>query len=201
MMAVPVQRAPAELYRQMLAALLPPGAAWPRDPDTNLGRLLEAMAQELARLHNRQVDLIEEDDPRTASELLGAWETEVGLPDLCLGAEGVTVQERRAAVHAKLTSRGGQSRAYFIGLARSLGYAVTIHEYRRHTCEMSCEDPVCDEPWQFAWQVNAPEVTVRELTCEDHCDTPIRWWGNALLECAVRHRAPAHARVFFRYGG
>jgi uncharacterized protein YmfQ (DUF2313 family) len=200
-MTVPVQRAAPDLYRRMLAALLPPGAAWPRDPDSNMGRLLDAAAQELARVHNRQVDLVEEDDPRTASELLGAWETEVGLPDLCTGAEGATVQERRQAVHAKLTSRGGQSRAYFIALARSLGYEVTIKEFRPLRAGFKAGAPCCDTPWQFVWRVQAPAATVRRFTAGSKAGEPLAAWGNKTLECACRRRAPAHTLVQFGYGG
>ena len=44
-------------------------------------------------------------------------------------------------------------------------------------------------------------VTIAEATCESDCETPLRWWGNTLLECAIRSRAPAHTIVQFGYGG
>ena len=114
--------AKAEDYRRLLAALLPQGLIWPRDAESNLGRLLHSLAEELARIDARGGDLINEADPRTAFELLSQWEKVCGLPDEC-SALSETLAARRGAVLAKLTALGGQTPDYFIELAATLGYS------------------------------------------------------------------------------
>ena len=54
----------------------------------------------------------------------------LGLPDDCSIGEVDTIAKRRAAVVSKFISTGGQSRTYFIGIARAIGYNITIKEYR-----------------------------------------------------------------------
>lgn len=190
-----------DAYLAQLQQLLPPGEAWPRDADATLTQLLAAVAERLDSVHERALDLADELDPRTTLEMLKDWERVAGLPDACMADVADTINERQAILHAKITGRGGQSRQYFIDLAERLGYAITITEYRPFTCEMDCEDPVADEDWWFAWQVNAPETTIRDLTCEDTCEDPLRDWGNEILECAIAEDKPAHTYVIFAYGG
>lgn len=185
-------------YLAQLQALLPQGPAWPRDSGATLTKLLQAMADELARIDGRAAQLIEESDPRTTAELLADWERVAGLPDSCVTAAQATAQ-RRAALHAKLTTLGGQSVAYFIALAASLGYTVTITEFEQHTVVDDVEHPLYSHPWQFAWQVNAPQDTVGTLSVTDTVADPLAWWGNELLECVVNRLKPAHTHVLFAY--
>lgn len=74
--------------------------------------------------------------PSAISYTLADWEREYGLPGPCSsGSGGVPV--RQAAVQAKFASLGGQSPAYFVCLAKSLGYAVTIDEPDQFLCDVS----------------------------------------------------------------
>ena len=119
----------AEIHTQILQALLPQGRIWPRDAEATLSKLLATWALELARVDARADDLMDEVDPSTTLELLSDFERVCGLPDKCsFGDE--TLEQRRGEVLAKLTSRGGQTPAYFIGLAAQLGYTVEIEEFR-----------------------------------------------------------------------
>lgn len=111
----------AEEYRSQLQALLPSGAAWPREPGAILTKTLHAVADELARVDVRADDLLTESDPRSTFELLGDWERAFGLPAACVPA-GQTTTERRSALAAKVAALGGQSRAYFLELANAIGY-------------------------------------------------------------------------------
>lgn len=191
----------ADDYLRQLQALLPPGPAWPQDDDAPSTRLLAGLAAELARVDGRTRLLAEEADPRTASELFADWERVAGLPDACAVAFGgpQTSDQRRAALVGRLTTLGGQSRAYFIGLAAALGYAITITEFHEHTVDDDVDHPLMGEDWNFAWQVNAALDTVHELTVDDTVDDPLAWWGNALLECVIERVAPAHTIVLFSY--
>ena len=192
-------RATVDLYRRHLQALMPRGRAWPTADGATLTRLLGGLAGGLARAHARALELIDEADPRTATELLPDRERLCGLPDCCAPAGGGTLAERRDAVMAKITARGGQSRAFFVDLAARFGYAISIDEFQPFTCESPCEDPIRDAPWRFAWRVNAPETTIRESSCDSPCEEPLRTWGNAVLECEISRRAPAHTHVLFAY--
>lgn len=188
-------------YLSQLQTLLPPGAAWSRDPEADLTGLLTALADEFARADQRTTDLRDEADPSTAVEMLPDWERITGLPDGCVGAMD-TIYARQLAVVAKLAAVGGQSRAYFIGLAASMGYEITITEYsaRRHGDLMG--DPYGGEDWNFVWQVNAPATTIKDrLYGRSYMGEPYRTWGYQQLECAIEALKPAHTQVLFSYGG
>lgn len=190
----------ADQYLTMVQALLPPGAAWPRDADAVITGVLRAMAAELARLDQRADDLVGEADPRTTSELLTDWERVAGLPDLFSGDLN-TVQERRDALVTKLTNVGGQSRAFFIALAARLGYTITITEFQPFRVGFNAAgDRLNGGPWSFTWQVNAPETTIREFRVgRSVAGEPLRSWGNELLESAINAYKPAHTYVIFAY--
>jgi len=190
----------AQAYREALQALLPPGAAWTREADAVLTALLDALAQELARVDVRADGLLDEADPRTTAELLADWERMAGLPDSCVTTTQ-TVSERRDALVARLTSLGGQSRQYFIDLAASLGYTITIIELGPFKAgHNSAGDAVMNDPWQFVWRVNAPTTTVRDFKAgSGAAGESLRSWGNLMLECAIAKLKPAHTYVQFSY--
>lgn len=188
-------------YLANLQALLPQGFAWPRQADAALTKLLLAWADELARIDGRAADLVEEADPRTTAELLADWERVAGLPDPCVEALAgtQTTAQRRAALVAKLTTIGGQSAAYYIALAASLGYTISVTEFDLHDVEDNVEHPLYGTPWQFAWQVNAAEDNIGRLAVTDTVEDPLAWWGNELLECVIERLKPAHTHVLFAY--
>lgn len=188
-------------YLQQLQALLPPGPAWPHDEQSTLTRLLDGLATELARVDGRAWQLVEEADPRTTAELFLDWERVAGLPDACAEAFGgeQTLDQRRVALVAKLVTLGGQSPAYFIGLAAALGYAITITEFHAETVNDDVNYPLYDEAWTFAWQVNAALNTFTEFTANSTVSDPLAAWGNALLECVINRLKPAHTLAIFSY--
>jgi uncharacterized protein YmfQ (DUF2313 family) len=186
----------ADDYYALLLALRPTGPAWPADDDH-----LRAMADGLARAHNRALGLLDEADPRTTLEMLGAWERNAGLPDECTGpVEGL--EARRARLVQQITGRGGQSRAFYTSLAEGLGYpGTTIKEYRRMTCRSRVRSALNPDPWVHAWRLNVPaEAGIRRMTSRSRCNERLRTWGNAVLECVIRRLAPAHTNVLFSYG-
>ncbi|MGE0671974.1 MAG: YmfQ family protein [Methylibium sp.] len=186
-------------YEHLLASLLPQGSAWPRESTSVLRRLLDALAAELFRVDSRSVDLLAESDPRLASELLEEWERMVGLPDPCV-TEALGVQARRAAVESRLTSVGGQSRAFFMELASRLGYSISIDEFASEAEAIAGGIPYTGTSWAHTWRVNAPEQTVRTFRVGEACaGEPLRSWGNEQLECAFNRLKPAHTVLLFAY--
>jgi len=186
-------------YRQQLLVLLPPSDVLDISDGSQLHSLLDAMSAELARVDGRVDDLLRELDPRSASELLNDWETELGLPSACAPL-AISLGERRDAAHAKLTERGGQSRQYFIDLAAKLGFTVTITEFKRHTVRSGVNQPLFNQAWAFWFRINAPATTIRVATVRSGVDEPLRSWGNELLECAIDEDKPAHTQVLYAYG-
>jgi uncharacterized protein YmfQ (DUF2313 family) len=187
----------------MLQALLPPGAAWTRETGATLTRLLEGLAEELARIDARCADLLREADPRTTAELISEWERITGLPDPCTGPYD-TLQERRSAIVSQLTDAGGQSPAYFIALALTLGYTITVEDgFQPFRVGLnSVGDALNGADWAYVWRVNAPETTVRTFAVgQSTVGEQLRTWGNELLECVLTRRKPAHTHILFSYGG
>lgn len=191
----------ADDYRRQMQALLPRGRAWSLAPLAWLTRLLSAMAPEFARIHARVLDLIRESDPRTTIEMLAEWERALGLPDNCSNTLAPTLQGRRDDVLTKLVSIGGQSRAYYIGVAARLGYVITIDEFMPFDVRNgSVGDHVYSEDWHWVWRVNGPEVTIRHFNVGDSVvGDPLRSWGNSTLECRLNLIKPAHTIIIFSY--
>ncbi len=86
-------------YKRMLSALLPPGRPWRLIGDSYLGSLIAGCADELARVHGRVADMLNEADPTATTELLPEYEAELGL------VNDTSVDERRARIVARLIAR------------------------------------------------------------------------------------------------
>lgn len=189
-------------YLEQLKTLLPPGQAFPREPGTTLHDLLDGMSIELARVDDRGEALPAEANPLSTNELLGDWERVAGLPDKCSGVLEETQQGRRNALLTKLASTGGQSAPYFIELARSLGYIVTIEQFRPFRVGMSrVGDSLTNGDWVFTWRVRAPAVSVTSFRVgRSAVGERLRTWGNDALECKINQLKPAHTVALFAYG-
>lgn len=125
-----------EAYARMQRALLPPSKFW-RGLESVLTDVFLGAADELVRIDQRGLDLIEESDPRTTDELLPEFETM-----LALIAEG-TEAERRARVQALLIRRQryrpadfrealapllGQAPEDVVVLEQSRAFAVAVND-------------------------------------------------------------------------
>lgn len=109
----------APAYARMLTALLPPGRLWRLVGESTLGKVLQACADELARIDDRANDLLRESDPVTAVELLPEYEAELGL------VAASTTAERQANVVARHVTRQRVRPSDFqIALAPLLGQAA-----------------------------------------------------------------------------
>lgn len=174
---------PSDAFLAAVQALPPPGRAFPRDTDTLMAKVFTVPADAFAAVRAYALDLVNvEADPAATTQLLTDWETDWGLPDPCSVAGG-TIQQRQNSLLAKIASLGGQSIAYYEAVALALGYVITITELG-----------------DFAWQINAPTITVSyfELgtgACGDYFWTV----DNSELECRIRAIMPAHTVLTFMY--
>jgi uncharacterized protein YmfQ (DUF2313 family) len=122
-------------YRDAFLELLPQGPAWPKHTiDSVLWQSCDGLCNYWGYVDGRAADLLErESDPRITLELLPDWERNWGLPDPCYKAP-LTIAERQLALVMRMTMQGAQSREFFIGVAKQIGYTITITEYRTFVC-------------------------------------------------------------------
>lgn len=184
-----------------LQAMLPPGRAFTREPGSVLTAVLESIAAMFLALQLKAEALLVEADPRRATSLLTDWERMLGLPDHCTPA-GQSLADRQRAAYQRLTEQGGQSRAYFTGLAVLLGEpGVTISEFRPFTCNSACDAALYSVGDVFTWLVSIPRpaLGVRNFDSNSACDSALQEYTPSPIECAIRERKPAHTNVIFAY--
>lgn len=181
--------ATADDYLAQLLALAPQGAAWPKESGASLARLFAGLAEELARIDGRADVLLEQIDPRTATEMLPDWERAFGLPDGCVTADP-TEDARRMAVHQRVAAMGGQSKPYFISMSTLLGYDTEIDEYRPSRVAFTLPQVIRGRPWAFAWRVAVYGPAFLS-------DTPA--YASADLQCVINRSKPAHTIVSFDF--
>ena len=173
----------ADAYARQLRHLLPRGRLWEAPTGSLLDALLHAIGDELARVDSRGVDLLEEADPRTATETLDAWERVLAIP------RQATDAERRLAVTTALVQQGGQTPAYYTALAAAAGYAVTITPSFGALvlrAGFRAGDRCFGTEWAHTWEVRVSPPTGAALS-------------HGELEAAIRATAPAHTVVLFTY--
>ncbi len=173
---MPTLPAPATAadYAAILRDLLPKGRIWPTtgSSDSRMDLLTQALAEELARLHGRVYDVdpltgaesgaMAESLPSSAVDTLGLWETELGLepPD-----PADTTAIRQARAHARYIATGGDTAAYFIGLAAAAGVTVTIANpgfTPWKACTKACY-PLYPTSAVFTWAVTGPAATTARM--------------------------------------
>lgn len=206
-------------YAIQFSQLLPRGMAWPRRSDSVLMQLVSGLAEIWGYVDGRAADLLErESDPRLTIELLEDWERNWGLPDPCYKAPQ-TIPDRQIALVQRMTIEGAQSRQFFIDVAASIGYKITITEYRPFMVGLDAVgdnralEDYPDGPFpcqigapemRYYWSVNVGEVrltwfraTAGELGVDHHLE-----FGLADdLECLLRRWKPAHTEIIFDYSG
>lgn len=207
-------KASAADYQKLLLSLLPPGQI-NREADSNFAKLLQPVANELARIDARARDLIREADPRTTIDLFTEWEEFAGLPDPCAPGD-LTMGERRDRLIQKLKDKGGQSRPYFIGIAEELGYTVTITEFRPMGCgNWGCGANVVNDAYgqyligpqtpgnnyQYYWIVTVHGTKYTRFACgRSACGDPLLRIRTAEdLECILSRVKPAQTNLTFIY--
>ena len=190
-------------YLTQLQALLPPGRAWPREPDAALTAVIGIFADGLARADARAGSLVRESDPRDAVELLEEWEAMFGLPDSCSPAEAWdTLAERRAMLVQRVTAQGGATVQYLIDLAASMGFAIAITEIKPSVFGVSDFGAgFAGADAIFAFEVNAAALAVFDAefgnTVFGEAFGDIA--ENASLECLIERVRPAHTQPYFVY--
>ncbi|WP_426315500.1 YmfQ family protein [Methylobacterium fujisawaense] len=201
-------RRDGEDYAEAFARLLPTGEAWSRDPASTLMQLVRGQAEIWgAVVDPRAADLLEiETDPRFTLELLADWERAYGLPDPCVPVVQ-TLPERRQRLAQKIAMQGGQSRAFFIGVAASLGYAIAITEYVPFQFGLSSfggsHGKLNPPGFRYCWTVTVSGARLTRFQFGASSfgrDSLLSIRKAEDLECIFGRLKPAHTKLFFAYG-
>lgn len=187
-----------EEYQAALAALLPRGRAWPRDPSSTLMKLLGGLAGSFARTNAAANDLLVQAFPATATAFLGEWESALGLPDV-FGAAPTTEEGRRSAIVAALTDTGGQSIPYFVELAKTLGFLITVTQFTSYSVIAGMDRPIASDEWASTWQVNASAAIAQTYTPTVDIAHATPNFGNPVLDAVLAKFKPAHTICIVRY--
>lgn len=183
-------------WRELLYLLLPDGYA---RNGQRLNAELQAEGNMLASVERSAQDVLNGVTPFTAVALLSDWERVLGLSV----SNGMTIQARRQQIMTKLNETGGLSRSYFIRLAKSLGYNVTIDEPEPFRCGRNrCGDRLWIPEIVWVWIVNIQDgqVPVYRFRCGSSATGErLMSFGQNMLESIFRDLKPAHTQVVFNY--
>lgn len=188
-------------YKNLVFSLLPRGRAWNREAQV-LGQLVEGASKEFQQADQRALQLLFESDPRTTNELLDAWEKLLGLPDQCTPTGNLTLVERRNLVLQKLVSRGSQTKQFFVDLAKSLGYEITVNdvlEYQEFVAGGFTGGSLSNGPWIHTFGLLLPENVTRPFVAGSRAGERLATFGDDAIECLVNEQKPAHSIALFIY--
>ena len=119
-------------YAAALRDLLPDGPAWPRLSSSYLQGWCAGNGLIWGDVDASAAQLLNQDsDPRATIAMLPDWERQFLRASRSVSRRSAAgqVAARQAALRREDEAiKGGQSRAFFIGLAASLGYTITITE-------------------------------------------------------------------------
>lgn len=186
-----------------LKALLPKGRIWQADEGSVLYQLLYAIAVEITRVETRVLDLLNEADPNTTYELIEEWEKMLGLPDDCTGTP-VSLEQRRQLIIAKLTQRQSLTKQYFIDLANSLGYEITVDDFEEFSPFRAgisrAGERLFSLGWVYVFALNLPLDNYIPFRAGTHsAGERLVEFGDDVLECLVNENKPAHTVAIFQY--
>lgn len=198
-------------------AQTPRGAAWRTDEvsdghhDSYQHRFWRAICEPLIGLYAKGWKLSLASTACTLSgpedadnNALDDWEREFGLPDECLAGQALTTDRRKLLLRMRVAAKGGQSREFFICLAATLGYTITIKEYSPFRCgQARCGKEKIGSPInEVIWEVSVQSSGITWLRAGQGRvgKDPLGGYGRKLdLECLLNKYKPAHTQIKFRY--
>lgn len=189
--------ATAEHAAALLLEYFPRGVVWSRRREGRLWQLAAGLGLELLRVRDRLLDLVDEADPRTTTDLLEAWERELDPYD-CVPMPA-SIEERRAAVAAKFAAYGGQSATYLEEVAAAAGYEIEVVKVHPWRCGTSgVDEPLRGPEWIWTFLVYAALASPTPWRCGTHrVDEPLTDHDASPLACLIDQIKPAHGTAHF----
>ncbi len=190
-------------YSNLFLDLLPNGAIWNKSIDSNKRKIANFKALEFSRLENRFNDLMDETDPRTATEMLNEWYKFAGLPDDTTPEwNSMTLKEKRNATYNKIISKGGLSKKYFEQLVINLGFqGVEIKEYEIARVDKLRIGGRLNSPGvRSYWNVTIPNTNVIKFRVgSSRIGDRLGKIPGSVLEKTLIKLKPAHTEIIFTY--
>ncbi|MGP3594301.1 YmfQ family protein [Vagococcus sp. WN89Y] len=175
-------------YTFAIQSLFPTGRVWTRATNSVMTGVIRALAAAYQHSDADAIQLLVDAFPATASAMLPEWEATLGLPDDCACNALSDEESRRQAVVSKLIGTGGQSASYFTSLLASMGYGISIKQFRTARAGLAvCGDAINGDRWPYVW-----EVTVTDAASDAACTLK-------LLLCRLAEFAPAHTKLMTSY--
>ncbi len=182
-------------YADLIAALDPPvsyrvggGDAWP-----------SAAGGVLTQIDRRAVALLGAPFADSANDYLARWERLLAIA----AAADVSMARRAETVRARLVALGGLSKVYFIDLAASLGYTITIDELEPFCAGRNrAGDPLASPDIVWTWRVNVQDkrpVVYRFRAGAARSGDKLSSYGIAAIEEMFLRLKPAHTTCVFSY--
>ncbi len=159
---------------------------------------IEVEGKHLDSAQARAEVLLKETFPAQSYELLCCWERVCGLIP---GVED-TLQARRDTVIRKLRERGGLSKQYFINLAVTMGYPITIEELHPFMAGSGkAGDTLYVKESIFIWRVRvAGKAFYYFRAGQSAAGERLLWWpAQTVLENLFNELKPAHTYIIFDY--
>lgn len=204
-------------YKQLLINLLPKGRLWQPKGQPKFSALLNATAQELARIDDRVAQMRIEVDPKKTNEILDLWENAFGIPDECT-PDGQTIDERRTQLVQKMTNVGGLSKTFYEFIGLQLGFVIVVdktknflagraragdplHNYfnRHFVAGSECGMQLSEIGWRYYFMAELPVTAAEHFVAGSFAGDPLRTFSNPLIECTIKKLKPANSAVFFTF--
>jgi uncharacterized protein YmfQ (DUF2313 family) len=176
-------------FARVLLKLLPRGRLLKLEEGSWLRRVLDAIGDAFDAVDTRRADLLEETDPRTATETLPEWERMLSLPDDQLTEIPATDAERRVACTQKLVRRGGQSYAYFESVCAACGWpleSIDLFSELVLRAGFRVSDRVYGDAYAYTMQLNLLAPTASAIS-------------EAAFERVIRKVTHTHISLIFNY--
>ena len=131
-------------YWQALAALLPTGFAWPRDPLSTLMRVIKGIAASFSEADDFIRLTANQWQPHQAVTRLAEWEECTGLPDACFGLNQDDATRRKLLLSRlrgpvlAYTDSSPASPGALVAICAWLGYVATVQYNTPFRCGMRC---------------------------------------------------------------
>lgn len=184
-------------FVDLLALLLPPVSYDSKQP--RLRAELIADGNVFAAVMARANQVLGGVTPYYAGGLLPDWERVLALAPSATD----TYQQRQNRVLAKLAEIGGLSIPYFINLAASVGYTITIDELEPFRAGRSrAGDPLYVPDIIFVWRVNiqnSKTLSYRFRAGKSLAGERLCAFGDPDIENIFNDLKPAHTLCIFTY--
>jgi uncharacterized protein YmfQ (DUF2313 family) len=185
-------------------ALLPAGFASTHSPDDYLGARFRPFATELSNVEVSAEALIPQAiDPRSATQLLPDWETEMDTPLYLGDPANFSTATRTNLVFALLTEGAPVCAGDWERLALLIGETITITEMPLSVCGRShCGDTLNPHPGNDYAIVTLPTAEVSSPSCgASHCGDPLGQFSASIMEPIIRQGVPLGFDPTFSYTG